>query len=74
MCSDKSYKNREWSEQFAKADAVLDVNDILKYSRHLGKNVSYSVIPDGIHDLILSASEVRNEVYGAMFDFIEKQV
>ncbi|MDR2425433.1 MAG: alpha/beta hydrolase [Prevotellaceae bacterium] len=74
MCSDKSYKNREWSEQFAKADAVLDVNDILKYSRHLGENVHYAVIDDGLHDLILSASAVRNRVYGEMFVFLEKQV
>ena len=74
MCSDKSYKNREWSEQFSRADAVLDVDDILKYSRRLGKNVDNTVIPDGIHDLILSKYDVRNRVYETMFAFLENNL
>jgi len=73
MRSDKSFKSKIWSEQFRKADAVLNVEHISKYASGLGKNVTEIVIKDGLHDLILSALEVRTEVYNRMFEWLANQ-
>ncbi|MDR1886980.1 MAG: alpha/beta hydrolase, partial [Prevotellaceae bacterium] len=74
MRSDKSFKSKQWSEDFRRADAVLNVEDIRKYAPALGKNVSETVVKDGMHDLFLSAPQVRAEAYGSMFGWLEKTV
>lgn len=71
MHSDKSVYGDEWSEDFTKSDAVLDVNDIHKYAPNLGEDVTIMIIQDGIHDLVLSRNEVRKEVYKTIFDWLE---
>jgi alpha-beta hydrolase superfamily lysophospholipase len=70
MRSDKSFKAKHWSEKFRKADAVLNVEHIRKYAPLLGKNVSEIIIKDGMHDLFLSAPEVRTEAYKSMFEWL----
>jgi alpha-beta hydrolase superfamily lysophospholipase len=72
MRSDKSFKSKHWSEKFTKADAVLDVEHIRKYAPSLGTNVTEIVVTNGMHDLFLSAYEVRTEAYKQMFEWIEK--
>jgi alpha-beta hydrolase superfamily lysophospholipase len=72
MRSAKSYKNRFWTDEFKTADAVLNVEDILKYSSCLGKNVTNIAFDDALHDLILSSLCVREKVYEAMFEFVDK--
>jgi alpha-beta hydrolase superfamily lysophospholipase len=71
MRSDKSFKNREWSDEFLRSDAVLNVEDIRKYAPLLGKNVSEIVITGGMHDLFLSTPEVRATAYRRMFEWLE---
>jgi alpha-beta hydrolase superfamily lysophospholipase len=71
MRSDKSVKGRLWSDKFRNADAVLDVEHIRKYIPSLGKNTTETVIANGLHDLFLSASEVRTETYKRMFEWLE---
>lgn len=73
MHSDKSVYGDEWSEDFTKSDAVLDVNDIHKYASNLGENVTIAVIQDGMHDLVLSREDVRAVVYQTIFDWLEKE-
>lgn len=70
MRSDKSIQSRRWSEKFMKADAVLNVEHIRKYAPLLGKNVTETVIADGMHDLFLSAPDVRFRAYKSMFDWL----
>jgi alpha-beta hydrolase superfamily lysophospholipase len=72
MCSDKSFKSKQWSDKFMQADAVLNVEHIKKYAPLLGKNVTEIVIPNGLHDLFLSASEVRENAYKCMFKWLQK--
>lgn len=72
MRSDKSFKSKRWSDKFTKADAVLDVEHIRKYTPSLGSNVSEIVIPNGMHDLFLSAYEVRTQAYKHMFEWLDK--
>jgi alpha-beta hydrolase superfamily lysophospholipase len=72
MRSDKSFKSKHWSEKFMKADAVLNVKHIRKYAPLLGKNVVETVIADGLHDLFLSAPEIRSKAYKNMFEWLQK--
>lgn len=73
MSSDKSVKEKgEWNEAYRTADIVLDVEDIQKYGRRVGTNVTPVSIADGVHDLTLSLPTVRGTVYNVMFDWLEK--
>lgn len=74
MRSQKSYKNKQWNDEFKKADAVLNVSDIEKYAWYLGKNVTSISFKNALHDLILSSPEVREEIYSSMFAWLSKTV
>ncbi len=63
MCSTRSVLTSEWSEDIRRADAVLDVEQIARWSPQLGRHVTVVRIPDGIHDLVLSPRPVRERVY-----------
>lgn len=71
--SDKSVYGKEFSEDFLKADAVLDVNDIHKYASYLGKDVTTITIEDGLHDLVLSRKDVREKVYTTIFSWLDSK-
>ena len=73
MHSDKSYKKLSWSEEVRKSDAVLDVEHIAKYANRLGENVEQLTINDGLHDLVLSRKDVRDQVYREMENWLNKQ-
>lgn len=49
------------------ADVVLDWRHIARYSRGLGPDVAVLAFPGGVHDLILSRREVREEVFRQLF-------
>lgn len=70
MFSDKSISKETWEPGFQEADAVLNVDDIARYGRMLGKDVEEVAVPDGLHDLVLSRSDVRNSVYGIIFRWL----
>lgn len=70
MHSDKSVSGDEWTEDFQHGDAVLNVEHISRYGKALGTKVEEAVIPDGLHDLILSAPEAREKAYSAIFNFL----
>lgn len=72
MMSDKSYKNKKWTDDFKISDAVLNVGHIKKYSEKLGKNITRISIKNGKHDLVLSLPEVRKEVYEKMFEWLSE--
>ena len=54
------------------ADVVLDWRHIAKYSRLLGSRVSVLQFPGGVHDLVLSRPEVREEVFRQLFRWAER--
>jgi alpha-beta hydrolase superfamily lysophospholipase len=49
------------------ADIVLDWRDIARWSRTLGKDVAVLAFPGGVHDLVLSRPEIREEVFTQLF-------
>jgi alpha-beta hydrolase superfamily lysophospholipase len=71
MRSDKSVKGKLWADAFRNADAVLNVEHIRKHIPSLGKNATEIVIANGLHDLFLSAFEVRTEAYNRMFEWLD---
>ena len=72
MHSDKSVYGDDWKPEYQEGDGVLNVKDISKYGRMLGRNVTEVTVPGGLHDLILSSPAVRNAVYDAIFRFLDK--
>lgn len=71
MHSDKSVYGNEFTEDFMIGDAVLNVEHINKNAVNLGENVSVAIINDGVHDLVLSRSDVREKVYNVIFIWLE---
>ncbi|MBQ7818659.1 MAG: alpha/beta hydrolase [Bacteroidales bacterium] len=70
MYSDNSVNGDEWDEEFMHGDAVLNVDDIAKYSQTLGDNVKRLKVVGGMHDLICSQPDVRNRVYKSIFTWL----
>ncbi len=68
--SDNSVYGDTWSPAHASGDSVLSVEDIEKYSHNIGYNYSIVTINNALHDIILSAPEVRNEAYEEIFKWL----
>jgi alpha-beta hydrolase superfamily lysophospholipase len=72
MHASKSVAPGNYRPDMHTADAVLDVKDISRYAKVIGKNVEIEVIENGVHDLILSKKKVRDHVYQKMELFLQK--
>ena len=57
---------RRWHEGLRDVDTVLDVEQIAARAVRLGRHVTVVRIPDGMHDLVLSAPQVRAGVLTEM--------
>jgi alpha-beta hydrolase superfamily lysophospholipase len=64
LCSTVSLVPKEWSEDAARADTVLDVRQIAKWSHALGRHVTVVRVPDALHDVLASPQPVRTEAFG----------
>ena len=73
LSSDKStMATKEWQEIYTESDIVLSVEDIKKFGITLGKETEYHAITKGVHDLILSRKESRQETYRTIHSWLEK--
>lgn len=70
MHSDKSVYTGKWTDDLYYGDAVLSVKDIAEYAQKLQGNVTVKVIPNGMHDLVLSTPGVRKVVYAELFSWL----
>ena len=70
MFSSQSVYGDDWTPEHQKGDAVLDVQDIEKYGKRLGPHVTEVVIPEGLHDLILSQKSAREKTYETIFEWL----
>lgn len=70
MHSDRSAKNGDSPDVYSISDAVLDVEDISRFGKRLGPLVTEITVKGGLHDLVLSKSEVRNALYDYMFKWL----
>lgn len=71
MHSDASFRAGDPADRARMTDAVLDVEDISRYGRRLGPEVTELVVPGGLHDLALSARPVRNGMFNYLFDWLK---
>ncbi|MFK5857530.1 MAG: alpha/beta hydrolase [Bacteroidota bacterium] len=71
MYSSKSVTPGNYNPSMHTADSVLNVDDISKYADAIGNQITKVEIKDGIHDLVLSKKEVRDEVFIEMTTFVE---
>lgn len=55
------------------ADVVLDWRQIARWSRTLAPDVSVLQFPGGLHDLVLSRSEIREEVFRQLFGWLSSR-
>lgn len=60
--SARSFKGLRWREAAATADAVLDVEHMVRWAPRLGRHVTLVRVDGGLHDLTLSAPAVRDTV------------
>ncbi|MDE6540383.1 MAG: alpha/beta hydrolase [Muribaculaceae bacterium] len=70
MHSDSSATGDNWTPKFQRADGVLNVDHMRKYGPKLGPDVDEREISGGMHDLFLSAPEVRENAYRTLFDWL----
>ncbi|GAA2077500.1 alpha/beta hydrolase [Actinomadura alba] len=66
MCSTRSVKPRPGSDELTRADAVLDVEQIARWSNRLGRHLTLVRIEDGLHDLVLSAEPARERTFAEL--------
>lgn len=70
MISDHSNFRRVWDDDMLAADTVLDVRRLARAAVSLGRHVTLVRIEGGLHDLVLSAPEVRATVFDQMSRFL----
>ncbi|WP_101784724.1 alpha/beta hydrolase [Nonomuraea indica] len=63
LASARGLRVRDFVPEVASADIVLDPRHIARWSTALGPHVTCVRVPDGIHDLVLSAEPVRKQVF-----------
>lgn len=74
MYSARSVDSAVWTPGVSRADCVLDVADIRKYGRELGPDVTCVRVEGGIHDLVLSAKNVREPLYRYIFMWLGREL
>jgi alpha-beta hydrolase superfamily lysophospholipase len=66
--------SRRWHEGLRNVDVVLDVEQIAARAVRLGPHVTVVRIPEGLHDVILSAPHVRKHALEEIGRFVEAYV
>ncbi|MDE6120301.1 MAG: alpha/beta hydrolase, partial [Muribaculaceae bacterium] len=61
-------------DEFRRGDAILNVETLAEVGRRLGPDVTEVAIPGGLHDLVLSAPKVRENVYREIFSWLTSHV
>lgn len=72
MHSAHSLRALTWTDEATRADIVLDVEHMRRYSPGLGEQVSLEEIEGGLHDLILSSAPVRRKLFATLFAWLEQ--
>ena len=62
-CSTRSFRGTRWHEGIRLADAVLDVEHMVRWAPRLGRHITIARFDGGMHDLVLSGEKVREEVF-----------
>lgn len=74
MHSHKSTQPRKWGLEAQQNDIILNVNDMIRNAKKMRGDVQTLAIKNGLHDLILSAPEVRKNVYKELFLWLDQKI
>ncbi|QZQ54757.1 alpha/beta hydrolase [Curtobacterium sp. TC1] len=66
MLSDKSMLQPRWDPGMAHADVALNVDTVAHRALSLGNEVTVRRLPGAVHDVVLSAPDVREQAYDAI--------
>lgn len=69
--SDSSSRPSNWDDILLKTDMVLNVDHIKKYGGKLGPDVTFAEIPNAVHDIFLSPTEIRQQAFETTFGWLE---
>ena len=73
-CSTRTFRGAKWHESINVADAVLDVDHIVRYAPRLGQHVTLVRVDGGIHDLTLSGPKPRERLFTEVGRWIDAYV
>jgi hypothetical protein len=65
-CSTRSVRSSRWTDEFLRADLLLNVDDIVARGARLGRLVTIARIEGGMHDLALSSERPRERYFAAV--------
>ncbi|MFY1636672.1 alpha/beta hydrolase [Solwaraspora sp. WMMB335] len=65
-CSTRSFRSRRWHDAATLADAVLDVEHMVRWAPRLGRHVTLVRIDGGLHDLTLSGKPARDQLFSEL--------
>jgi alpha-beta hydrolase superfamily lysophospholipase len=65
-CSTNTHRGSRYGHPAGAADAVLDVEHMVRWAPRLGRHVTLVRIASGMHDLTLSAAPARTELFAEM--------
>lgn len=68
--SDRTAVGRRWHPDFQRTDIVLNVQHIQQLAPRLGAAVTAQAVPGAIHDVFLSAPDVRAQAYRTLFAWL----
>jgi alpha-beta hydrolase superfamily lysophospholipase len=71
--SDRTAGGRQWQEAFHRTDIVLNVAHIRQLAPRLCSAVTMQEVPGAVHDVFLSAPEVRAAAYQCVFAWLKVQ-
>jgi alpha-beta hydrolase superfamily lysophospholipase len=74
LTSDASDPGLTWSDAIGVTDSVLNVRDMWRLAPKVGADVTVVRIPDGMHDLALSAEPARKRFFDEMFTWIQRRL
>ena len=73
MHSHQTTNPKKWGIEAQTSDVILNVKDIQKYAEKMIGDISIQTIENGLHDLVLSAPKVREQVYQNLFAWIKEK-
>jgi alpha-beta hydrolase superfamily lysophospholipase len=62
-CSTRSIRSTKWTDEFMRADLLLNVDDIVARGSRLGRLVTIVRVEGGMHDLSLSSKQAREQYF-----------